>query len=152
MDDFNDKLVVDSIQAIIRNALQRNIGTTDLEAVKNNLANCLEMVRKQKLIEPNFEIGKCGQLWSLWSLKQKLKWYFYNKTPIIKDLSAQIRKEIWDYNLLLVDPETHEYAEMPKEYPEHLIPDPKSIIIVDTKVKLSQGLNFISIDMTLGKK
>jgi len=155
MDEFkniNDRLIMESVQSDIRDSLKSHIGTTDLEAVRKTLANCLNQYYNQELIEPNFKVGRCGQLWSLWTFRQKLKWYFYNKTPIIKDLSDQIRKGIDDYNELLVDPETHEYTSIPKEYPEYLNPSPKSIIIVDTQVKLNQGIDFITIDVTLGEQ
>lgn len=150
--DINESFSVDFIQNEIRQSLEKHIGTTDLEAVKESLSNTLNHIYNRELITDQFKIGRCGQLWSLWSLKQKFKWYFYNKAPIVKDLSERIRNEIDDYNSLLVDPETHEYASIPKEYPEHLQPSPKSIMITDMQIKLKQSIDFITLDVTLGDK
>jgi hypothetical protein len=152
MKTVQEMAILDALQNEIKKSLESHIGTTDPEAVKTNMSNVLDSFYKRELITPNFEIGRCGQLWSLWSFKEKLKWYFYNKTPIIRDLSEQIREGIDDYNESIVDPETHEYTDTPKEYPEYLTPSPKSIIISDIMVKLKQGIKFIAIDVTLGDK
>jgi len=150
--DINTQLVVASIQQEVKKSLESCVGTVDLDSVKKELLKTLGNLQKRELIAPQFEIGTCSQLWSSWTLKQKLKWYFYNKTPIIRDLSDQIRKGIDDYNILAWDYKTEKYAEDPKEYPDYLIPFPKTIIVSNIYVKPTQGVEFIAIDFTLSDK
>lgn len=153
MDDnqsINDKAAVDYIQQYIKNGLYQHIGTMDIKAVKQTLANTLNDISKSGIIENPYKDPKVYQLWSSWSFVKKLKWYFYNKAPIIKDQSKQIRDLIDDYNLSIYDNETQEYTETPKEYPELLQPSPKTIYITEVDMRLNHGIDFISLNVTLG--
>ena len=161
---ISQECAIDALTHNIRTNLENYVGDNrkeGLKEIKNSLYNSLKRFEEMGLIanehEDGFKVGEVSHLWSRWTIKQKLKWIFYNKTPFVKTMSEKIRKEIDDYNSLIVDLKIHEknhpdsglIVPAGKEYPEHLIMGQKQIIVSDILVKPVMGVDFVTINFTV---
>jgi hypothetical protein len=162
----NARIVLNTISKVLREHLEPLAGTTPkLDDVKNSVGRYLDSLSTRQLVH-GYEVGEVKQLWQSWTLKQKFKWSIYNKLPVIKEISAEHRNLIHEHNsmidlihaLEIPDPsclhssesdETYDdlYKYKRKELPEHLICDPKTIVLTDVKIKPVKSLDFISINV-----
>lgn len=134
----------------IKELLSRKENPTVAE-VRERLEYLGDTLYKNKTIvdkeNDGFKIAYVGKLWDSWTLKQKLKWLFYNKTPIIKQMSKEMIRLIDDRNSIAsVEPEVFDQI----KYPPHLEPNPNGIIVTNVNIKLNKGIEFIMMDLEIG--
>lgn len=152
-DDINLKVQMDHIEREIKTALTPCVGKSiDVESVKQTIVRQMDNLRSQRLISdrPSPE-PKVVRLWNNWSIKQKLKWYFHNKMPIIKDINENYRKAVDDYNeaaFRLGEVDQEECLPY-KSYPEYLTPNPKLIYVTDIFIRPNTSIDFITMDITI---
>ena len=156
-DDPNVKVAADYFKQALREGLTPCVGTRDVEAVKNAIKEQLTQLRDRGIItnQPS-PPPRVTQLWRKWSLGQKAKWYFYNRFPLLRGSSEAIRKAIDGYNetayqlneLFLVHKDPDDYVPY-KQYPEHLIPNPKLIYVTDVYLHPSCSVEYVTVDITV---
>jgi len=121
------------------------------QKTKKTLNTALEgLISNHPSPEPKVE-----QLWKKWTLGQKAKWCFYNKFPLIRDTSEEIRKAIDSYNEaayllneLNTEGDADSYVQY-KQYPDHLTPNPKLIYVTDIFIRPNASIDFVTMDITL---
>lgn len=149
---IDEMLVANHAQHSLENELIKFIGTPiNKEDIEKAIINNLNYLKdKGLIIDLDTDSIKIEQLWKSWNCRQKLKWLFYNKIPLIKDMSNEIRRNVEDYNEVLRRI-NHEDIDLfsEKELPPHLISDPKSIYINDVKIQLNQSIEYLNIEVVL---
>lgn len=151
---ISDMQALDYVQTTLRQQLEGYVGTVpDQNEIKETLTKTLKDLENQKIVcSSDTQNTKVEQLWKTWSIKQKLKWFTYNKLPILRESSEATRKAIDNYNDLAFKTEEFTGYYDPMEYPEHLITSPKSVLVTDVNLKLNTSIDFIVMDFTIGDK
>lgn len=105
---------------------------------------------KDKGALSDFNVGQVGTVWENWNIKQKIKWLFYNKTPILKNISKQLLNTIEKHNGLV-----HSLLDIAQDapdlinIPEHLISNPKSHVTIDIFIKPIQSIGSINMSFKI---
>lgn len=148
---------INYVQSMLRSKLTENfVGRINPESVRKVVEAQLKTFQDQGILSPeeSTKVEKVRQLWAMWSLKEKLKWIFYNKFPIIKSLSNKYRKLTQEYNSLVFEfNELHPgdvYERI--ELPEHLIPDPKTVVVADIQIRPVATLDMLELSFELREK
>ena len=131
--------------------MEQYVGTvSNADQIKQTLTDTLKKLEtSQIIVAHNTDSVKVEQLWKSWSVKQKLKWFFHNKLPVLKESSNQIRKAIDRYNALRFQTEEFDGYFDYMEYPEHLQTDPKQIMVTHINLKPNVGMEYIQLDLTI---
>jgi hypothetical protein len=126
------------------------------DEIKGEISKHLQKAVYADLLMPEngFEIINLSTVWETWNLKQKTKWFVYNKLPIFKKHSDRVRQVIDERNQQCIDNRSEEEIKEDyypfcsfEKYPIHLISNPKSILTVDLTIRPKQALEYISISI-----
>lgn len=159
--------VAEAIGHAIRNDVNK-LPKLSREDVQKSIYQSLKNCEKAGIIveerNDGFKVGDVSILWESWSFKQKMKWHLYNSVPYFKKMGNEIRAEIDSYNELVTkvrDMEkspTHfplDLYELEnlsyKDYPDHLVVGPKTIVITNVMIKPFKGIDFILMDLEIPK-
>ena len=153
----SEKRYLDHIAYYIRTNLTYNLGKImnekNKEIIESNIKSTLSKQVKDGVLQAA-SVNNVQILWNSWNFKKKLKWLFYNKFPIIRHQSKTIRAYIEEVNALkyeineLHPGDIHSYLVIP----DHLIPNPNSIIVSDIKVFPARSLEFINLNIKFDKE
>lgn len=114
----------------------------------------LEKILKEQPGVTDSSVTKCAKLWDTMPFKEKTVWFFYN--VLFPSKGVRKREQISAAHLELAhawkldNPEAG-WDECPYvlEYPNVLQPFPKSIIVVESILKLSAPLEYIQVDLEI---
>lgn len=155
MDQDDNNNITIYVQRIISKEMNKYVGScANKEDVKLTLEKLIKILENQNVFSASDNHSvKTELLWKTWSFRKKLKWYVYNNAPFLRDSSEQIRRAIDSYNeMVFILGETMEELPALMDYPEHLIPNPKNIIVSSLDVKLNTSVDFIPVDLVIGNK
>lgn len=152
-DSAISKELTEALAERIRADLRAYIGAPLPKNFKQDMVAYIgEMTKNAIETSPNVGQGtkvEAEILWKTMTLKEKAKWFFYNK--IFKKSGNSLRKQIDDINFNnRLNEEPGEYW-MPIPYPDYLNQTPKSTIAVNAEVKLCTPIEYIAVDLVLKK-
>lgn len=129
----------------------QKVNPTTLETIKQTMLDTLE--KHPGVEEPKFTY--CDTLWKRMSLKEKLKWFAYNRFPFRSrgDLERQLLTALDERERLywrLSNP-GKDPCDYPHHFnlPNHLQPNPKTIVVMDVTLNLAQPIEFVTCDLEL---
>lgn len=128
----------------INEALKDFIGTNMGPETKQKLKQAVE---DSLSYQESAEVMRVGTRWERFSRKQKIIWYLCNE--IFKFIGNRARKRHRDFVSTLSEDERDIYFRGGEDssLPYWAISAPKSIIVMDVSVKLSEPLEFINVDL-----
>ena len=134
---------------------QKNI-EKEIKEQLNALIGCkmtpsvIETVREQVEKTLNTKASTCSDvkvdvLWKVMPFREKIKWFIFNKFPFKAEGDAH-RSAIarWQHYRWLA---TWEIAH--EELPHYLEPSPKSVLVFQAQLNLTQPLEYITLNFTL---
>lgn len=123
-----------------------------------------EMLGRMEAEIHDHEVVKVRTLWEDMNWLEKARWFFSNK--IFGFIGNQAREKVNYINSVrwleaqeeIIDDEDESvYSHYDRlDYPRWAQPEPKTLVLIDTKIKLSKPIEFISLsvqlDQLLGRK
>lgn len=123
--------------------------TQTKDKVTEQVSKTLRNYEGQGHIRPkDYDVTKVDVLWNTWTLKQKAIWFLMNK--IFTWVARNKRAMIDELNSKL-DVDSDEYYERVK-YPYWASSSPLATMIVDMEVALTQPIECIKINLTVGQE
>ena len=146
--------VADAIRYQLSNLIGQRISPATKEDIKRSVN---ETMARMEADIYGHEVLKVTTLWEDYSRLEKVGWFLLNR--VFSFVSNSWRSEIDEMNRVLYEEAMSEIDEEDEEliypdynrikYPRLMETSPKTMILVDTKVRLVQPMKFISLNVQL---
>lgn len=146
--------VKDSIMVGLKDFIGRPSGKKIVEESKLSLQRILSNMEADLF---GYEIKKCDTLWNIFSLKQKIGWYWAKitgKSAKTRALIDEKNKVRYEYAVEQAetdgDPETSAFDYYERmDYPDWAQSNPKSMIRFETILRPNQAIEFVELSIQL---
>lgn len=138
-------------QANLKLNLLRFVGTKNTKKARKAISNIMAEALSNTPGVKNTFVSNCDSAWNKMTIKEKIKWFVYNRFPLKKhgDLERKIIKlqHELDYLEWVDENPDKDVSEFPYrlDMPKYLEPNPKDLVLVDIQMTLASPLEYLNV-------